>query len=452
MDTAPFGRSGRDRRRWRALLAAAVLATACTPERATRPDIVLIVADTLRADHLGFHGYRRPTSPTIDRFASENLWFRRAISPAPWTSPSIASLFTALYPTAHGVVRDAVGNAIPTDALPEALPTLAERLRDAGYDTIAVEANGWITRKRGYAQGFDVFARADGRSGPALSALALRQLDQRADRGRPVFLYLQYMDPHTPNDPPAELLDLVHPQGAARKPATNALAEMVDLVARYDADVRMLDAGVAALFDGLRERGSYEDAVIAFTSDHGEQFYEHGEYGHGHGLHGEEVHVPLVLKAPGQRGVVEDVVSVLDLGPTLLELAGAEPFEHAQGVSLLTRREERARRGAFSEGTRKRNHKAIVDAGARRLVRALPGRSEEPVPLDERTREVGLWDLARGEKDRDAIDDPAARATLERLLREEYERSLELRRRVQRVLVPLAEDERARLEALGYGD
>jgi arylsulfatase len=433
------------------LLAAVGAGAGCAPDTAPPPNIVLIVADTLRADHLGVHGYGRDTSPTIDRFARENLWFRRAVSAAPWTSPSIASLFTALYPTAHGTLRSSVRGRVPTDALSREFVTLAERLAASGYATAAITANGWVTRKRGYAQGFDVFLRADGRRAPGLSRMARRQLEQLRGQGRPFFLYLQYMDPHTPHDPPEAMLDRFHPAGAARRPPTTALGRMVDLIARYDADVRTLDDGIAALFASLRELGLYDDAVIAFVSDHGEQFYEHGEYGHGRKLHDEEIHVPLVLKAPGQSGVVDDVVSTIDLAPTLLELAGAPPLEAVQGLSLLTQRAERARRGAFSEGTMRRNHKALVDAKQRKLVLEFPGRAEEIARPDVEAPPVGLFDLTiRGEKPRDALDDPATQAALERQLRDEYARSRELRSRIERSFVPLDADERARLQALGY--
>jgi arylsulfatase A-like enzyme len=325
-------------------------------------------------------------------------------------------------------------------------------MREAGYATAAIVANSWVTRKRGYAQGFDVFDRADGLNSLSLTRIARRKLEELSSQDRPFFLYLHYMDPHLPNDPPAQLLDLVHPAGVARRPPETALAKMVEGIARYDGDIRLLDEGVAALFEHLRQMGLYEDAVIAFVSDHGEQFYEHGKYGHGIGLHDEEIHVPLIVKGPGLSGVVDDVVSTLDLAPALLELAGAPPLPRIQGLSLLTQRAERARRGAFSEGTMSLNHKAIVDARAHKLVIGLSGRSDEPVEPGDGMTAVGLYDLdGRGEKDRDRLDDPETQAVLEQLLLEQYARSLELRRQIEPLRVMLDPAERAQLEALGYG-
>ena len=282
--------------------------------------------------------------------------------------------------------------------------------------------------------------------------MARGQLERLLGQDRPFFLYLHYMDPHTPHNPPARLLDRVHPRGAERRPPKTGIARILDLIARYDADVLALDEGIAALLAFIRELGIYDDTVIAFVSDHGEQFYEHGDYGHGRKLHDEEIHVPLVLKVPGLSGVVDDVVSSIDLAPTLLELAGATPLNEVQGVSLLTQRAERQRRGAFSEGTMRVNDKALVDAQQRKLVLRFPGRSEELVEPGAVAASVGLYDLSvRGEKARDVLDDPTTHADLEQRLRAEYARSRELRGRIERKFVPLDSEERARLEALGYG-
>jgi len=445
---------GARRARTLALAAFAGLASfACAdgePERA--PDIVLVLADTLRADHLGFHGYARPTSPTLDAFARDNLVFAQAVSAAPWTSPSVASLFTGLYPTAHGVVRSPQGDEVPTDALASGHTTLAEQLARAGYTTAAISANPWVSAARGYAQGFDRFAERSHLDASALSALAREWILELAQQPAPFFLYLHYMDPHLPNEPPAALVDRFHPAGADRKPPRNDLAKLALTIAAYDAEVFALDQGIAALFAALREAGRSDDTVIAFVADHGEQIFDHGEYGHGHALFGEEIHVPLLLAAGSQRGTVTEPVSTIDLAPTLLALAGAPPLPGAQGVSLLDTAALRARGGAYSEATMRHNQKAFVATDGAKLIVDFPKRAQALVDPQSPVERVALLGARSGlAGPRPELADEARAATLERALRATYAESLARGRAIAPAQVELDDATRAELEALGYG-
>ncbi|MEZ4217401.1 MAG: sulfatase [Myxococcota bacterium] len=452
---------GRSARRAAAAAALATAALACSePSAPHRPDIVLIVADTLRADHLGCYGYTRapsPTSPHIDALARESLLFAQAVSAAPWTSPSVASLFTGLYPSAHGVVRSPVDDDVPTDALARAHDTLAERLARAGYATIGITANPWVSRERGYAQGFDLFAERAHANASEVAATARALLGEVARRPAPFFLYVQLMDPHLPNEPPAELVDRFHPRGAARRPAHNALGELVDTLARYDAEVFALDAGVGELIDALRELGRWEDAVVVFVADHGEQIFDHGEYGHGRALFAEEVHVPLLLRARGLRGIVDPPVSSIDVAPTLLALAGADGDDGGdsapmQGVSLLDDAALRARGGAFSEATMRHNQKAFVDADGAKLILDFPKRAQARVaPMSDAARVALLGARPGLGALRPEIEDETRAARLEAALRDVYARSLALGEGFEPDEVVLDAATRAQLEALGYG-
>jgi arylsulfatase A-like enzyme len=228
----------------------------CTPAVETPPpNVLLIVADRLRADHVGIYGSKHDTSPNLDAFDRENLTFLRPISPAPSTSPAVASLFTSLYPSAHGVASDAVGSGMPNDALVESYTTLAEQFNTAGYATTALIANPWVSRIRGYAQGFDSFVdvaalQKQGDATPTtdeLRPMANDELQRLKAAGKPFFYYLHFLDPHSPFSTPSEVVDRFHPQGAKRPKKPNAPGKISEQVAQYNAEIFVLDEAVAAV-------------------------------------------------------------------------------------------------------------------------------------------------------------------------------------------------------------
>jgi len=435
--------------------------TFAPPARA--PNLLLIVVDTLRADHLGAYGGKFPTSPNLDRFARENLMFTRAVSAAPWTPPSIASLFTSQLPTSHRVERSASGKGTPGDALSLATTTLAEHLAAHGYETSAIVANPWLVASRGYAQGFATYlddAALRARTGvdaptatPALGAIAREEVARLSAQPRPFFHYLHVLDPHQPFDAPEELVDRFHPQGRERPRDGDALAKIRTDVAAYDAEISIVDAMLGALFAALREQGVYDELVVAFTSDHGEQFFEHGQIGHGHDLFAEEIHVPLLLKAPGLRGRIDDVVSTLDVAPTLVALAGLPPLPNAQGFALPRELEQRKRRGALVEAPMKRNVKAFVAGDGHKLVLEFTGAPTSVVSVSEERAVVGLYDWNADPDDRAPIIDDARTAALRTRLYAELARAANQRRNVDEP-EPAALDAATieALKAIGYGD
>jgi arylsulfatase A-like enzyme len=347
---------------WRA---AALVATAhllaCGGEvRDTRPNIVLIVADTVRADYLGYHGFRGPSSPALDLLASESVQFRNCFSQAPWTKPSVASLFTSLDPLRHGMTdaHDA-GWTFPDgpprlQRLSGEAVTLAEALRDAGYSTAARVSNPWLKAVTGFAQGFDDWReQRDGGTGPTteiLSAISALRKEQ------PFFLYLHFMGAHGPygaapkstgafeelkRSPSLGGEVLLTPDQAAGRPdylgellrfgSAGAERRLRNWKAGYALGVRGMDDEIGALIDGLRQSGVLEDTLLVFTSDHGEEFLEHGEWEHGRTLCNHQLHVPLLVRLPGPTRtgrVIERAVSLADLMPTLLSRAGVTLGEH----------------------------------------------------------------------------------------------------------------------------
>jgi arylsulfatase A-like enzyme len=323
----------------------------CREEAPRRPNILLIVIDTLRADRLGCYGNRRGLTPFLDSLAARGVLFENAYAPSSWTVPSVASLFTSRHALQHGA-------ATFEARLPSAEIALAEKLDGAGYATGGLSANFRLSMKTGFAQGFRHFrayvpprASVPVVRGDRLRLDALAWLDRaRAEAARqPVFLYLQYMEPHQPYEPPEPHRSRFAPDGhdPALVSAVNRKIEdtrfegitpedrrlLEDL---YDGEVAAVDAEIAALFDRLERRGFLRDAIVVVTSDHGEEFGEHGLYTHGHSLYQSAIRVPLIVVAPAvpARRVVGRNVSLVDLAPTLLDLAGLPPEPRFEGRSL----------------------------------------------------------------------------------------------------------------------
>ena len=405
----------------RALLAAAAvaaLAFGCS-RREPPPNIVLIVIDTLRADHLGCYGYIRGTSPFLDGFARKAIRFDAAYATAPWTPPSIASIFTGLYPTEHGVgawtARGVLGDTPPRAAVLDASRvTLAESLRDRGYRTIGVTGNSWIADYLGFSQGFDAFASLDFEPATAVNRLAVSTLEHNWDGKTPLFFYVHYVEPHeyARHQPYHDRFAGESYDGAY----DGAMRAAID---SYDAEIHEVDQRLGELFEALRARGLRDDTVIAIVGDHGEGFYEHGFHGHGWQLHGEEIRVPLLLRVPRRAARTDVAVSLLDLYATLLELAGASVPPGTPSRSLFDVDAILARGGVLSENTVGEDpvhpgliYKSFTRTDRKKLILEFAaGRNE----LIDEQRETGASELfdARGDpRERSALEDPALRDAL----------------------------------------
>lgn len=415
----------------------------------SRPNVILIVVDTLRADHLSCYGYERETSPVIDAFASENLQFELAMATAPWTAPSMASIFTGLYPAAHGVGRhstpeEADQGQVRAAVLDSSFETLAEALAGNGYLTLGVTANAWVADYLGFAQGFEEFATLDYRPANHINFYAMELIKAVADGPQPFMLYMHYMDPHMPYLPQA-----AQPPFEPLLETPHVLAErsQIDL---YDGEIRYLDAQIGIFFEQLRELGLYRDAVIVLVADHGEEFSEHGASGHGHNVFNYDLHVPLILKAPGQQGRVEQAVSILDIYPTILELTGTRPSVEVEGGSLLRSAEEQ-RAGVFSESTRGRNHKAFTRSDGKKLVLAFDAESTEVVDEQQELRLVGLFDIVSDYYEKSSLEEDAALLSAMRsAFYSTYRESVSRRLATPPEAVDLKPETVRELKALGY--
>lgn len=307
-----------------------------------RPNVIIYLVDTLRADRLGCYGYPKPTSPHLDRFAEGATLFETAVAQAPWTRPSVASILTGMGPLAHGV-------RTLEDRLPDAADTLPERLRAAGYRTAAFSTNWHVSVDTGLAQGFDDFHFfPDEPDSTSVNRRVLSWLD--GHRGsKPFFLYIHALDPHAPYMPPPDLRRRFAPGSPSQAGTREGLrriykargekrsALLAEVTPLYDAEIAANDRSFGALLSALKERKLFEESLIVFVSDHGEAFGEHRDFGHARSLHAEELDVPLVVKLPSQaRGERSArLAQHVDLLPTVLAAAGLPPAPGLRGADLF---------------------------------------------------------------------------------------------------------------------
>lgn len=324
-------------------------ATAASWAPRTRPNLVLVTIDTLRADRLSSYGHPRETTPYLDALAARGARFSRAYSPAPWTAPAMASLFTSTPPLRHGVVHGTIraGQVAQQEIIPDDLPLLTQVLQAGGYRTFGIAANGHLAADYGFGRGFDDYRCIGFESTDAIErelALTLRALPGEG----PYFLWVHLFDPHQEYLPREPWISAFWPKDRRRYPRlstmTNpkALADLdpegsrfAYLNALYDSELRHVDEFAKELLEPLVEAG---DPLVVVTSDHGEEFADHGAYGHGHTLFDELLRVPLIVRLPGRLGagkVIAEPVSLLDVMPTLLDAAGLEPPGAPAGRSLL---------------------------------------------------------------------------------------------------------------------
>lgn len=292
------------------------------------PSFLLFVFDTTREDAVSVYGDVQGTTPTVDRLAAEGLRYTHAYAQAPWTLPSHATMFTGLLPSQHGVRwRSPRGN--------DAWVTLAERLRDAGYETVGVSENGWVSEAFNMTQGFERFVNVPTKDAPDVGSVLTRWLRERT-RQRPVFVFVNVTDPHMPyavrgNEP--FLPPQVSREEALAVPQDTSLyfcskaphaRELAILHGLYHGDVRTADAKLEAVLALLRQGGLTDDLVTIVASDHGEHFGEHRLVNHIFSVRSELLHVPLIVH--GLAGVPAAVVGVpvalTDIMPTVLAAAG----------------------------------------------------------------------------------------------------------------------------------
>ncbi|MHB9105681.1 MAG: sulfatase [Armatimonadota bacterium] len=364
-------------------LAAYALSATARQALVTRPNIIFIMADTLRADHVGCYGYDLPTTPNIDRLAREGTRFEQAMAPSSWTLWSVSSLMSSQYPETLFPRWIDQSQMLPfASYFPQFYyPKLSEVLRDQGYSTNAVISNLYLKGHAVNTQGYDWYddrtlaIQPTRATSPAVTQTALRRLPEIKDRK--FFLYLVYMDPHTPylEHPEFPFGDSAHDSErdrlvAAKYPAQRQARRK--MLRAYDSDIACTDHAIGQFLDGLKREGLYDDALIVFFSDHGEEFFEHGENGHLKTVYEEVVQVPLIIKFPRQRKgqVVHGTFPLIDLYPSILQYAGIDASSlelqgKAQHIDALLRSPEQPMYAATVEGVQ------CVRNGSQKYIRTL---------------------------------------------------------------------------------
>lgn len=355
------------------------------------PLVVVFVVDTLRRESVGCYGREGDPTPAMDALAREGTRFDQAISASGWTLPAVASLLTGTWPSIH----KAMGKTVRLTPISDDVPTAAEVLRARGFATCAVANAAFLAPVLGLDRGFDRFDHRHAFNDELRDAresvdAALAFLSEH--REDPVFLLIHVFDPHLDYDPDEALLERFAGDRRRPKPPLSS-ADCKQLAAKsgdgvpavkaieyveavYQGEVTFVDGAIGRFTDALKAMRLYEHATIIVTADHGEEFWEHRGFEHGHTLYDELVRVPLIVKLPcseaRDRAVVGSVVRVLDVMPTVFALYGVEAPESFVGASLLPliHGETEESRLAFSETTlygpdkqaiRDHRYKYIVD-------------------------------------------------------------------------------------------
>jgi arylsulfatase A-like enzyme len=442
-----------------AVLLAVAAGSASAQEAAPRKrvrSVLLYVIDTCRADHLSVDGYGRKTTPELEKLAALGVRFENCFSQAPWTKPSVGSILTSCRPSVTGMHRI-------FDQLDNRFVTLPEALRHVGYTAVGFSANPLVGRMSNYAQGFHRFTEATSvipmgdpihfasGSAKALNALAVPWVAQ--NEAWPFFLYVQSIDPHEEYAPSPEYLKLfADPAREAeyRKQWQALLAVKPTKVGNhctkehfeqagvaigpfeeygkqlYDADIRANDDEIGKLVAALAARGALDDMIVVVTSDHGEEFMEHGGTSHGFTVWNELLHVPLIIVAPGllpQGLVVKEPVQSIDIYPTLLDLLQLPAPEGLQGISVapLLRGEPADGHPIFSENHESPGSEQIffpmgntlsVLRGPWKLILNLKSPAFRPRPR----RELYRIDRDFAEQEDLAAKEPGVADELEKLL------------------------------------
>ncbi|MCU0289333.1 MAG: sulfatase [Acidobacteria bacterium] len=288
------------------------------------PNVVLIVLDTLRADHLPFYGYEKNTAPFLSEIASRGVVFENTFSASSWTGPATASIFTSLYPFQHGVTSGFFAGKffkIEINRIPNHVQTLPELLKKNGYKTYCAANNPNICEEEGFAQGFDNFALFKDAHEKKMT-LQLEKWASEIKTQKKYFLYIHYNDCHIPY--------------TAREPwYEKKEKKRDDVLARYDSEINYVDEKIKKMYNLLKWD---KNTLLIITADHGEEFWDHKKTGHGRTLYSEVIRVPLIIYFPGEKNANKKIkinASNMDILPTIRDYLGLKNTEVEEGMSLL---------------------------------------------------------------------------------------------------------------------
>lgn len=450
-----------------------------------RPNIILIVVDTLRADRLRAYGYGRSVSPTIDAIAAEGVFFERPIVQAPWTQPSIASLLCGQYPGVHRVLdynladKMRRGIASKIAVFDDSFVTLPEVLCENGYATAGFTAIPLLLGSYGFSQGFDYYADVETRKDKVKGKQTADVLNNEAiewlkkqDREKPFFVYFQYSDVHgtyyARDDFVRPLMKEVEAMPAKRKLTSaeksrmgyigkGAAAKIAEQykhlsdyrefwAALYDAGVREMDYHIATLIEKLKEMDLWDDTYVIITADHGEKLCERGLWSHGETLFHTELFVPLILRWPGVLPAgrrVGGTVRLIDVMPTLIEHLNLPKVEGLQGRSLandIIGQPPSEPVLALSEGVKSRINQWAAYYG------------DWKVMMDGQSKRVALFNIAKDPQEKEDLSakNPKKLKMLVVMLLEQVSINEKLGAQTRVKEVPMTPEQYERLKSLGY--
>jgi arylsulfatase A-like enzyme len=388
-------------------------------EEGKKPNVIILMLDTLRADHLSSYGYQRETSPNIDKFAKTGILYKNAITAAPWTPPAVASILTGLYPSSHKMMPPNARElaASQSKRLNEKLDTLPEILKKNDYQTIGISPNPWITKEFGYDQGFDVFETHLRKDAKHITDRAISLLEDAQKKEQPFFGYFHYLDPHDPYKPPAPFDTLY----SGKIPFDFEYSQrMTDFINKYDGEISFLDQELGRLFNYLEEKNLVKNTIIIIVADHGEQFMEHGDHRHGYQLFNEELNVPLIVKVPSvvnSSAVINEPVSVVDIVPTILDVSKIKFNGHLSGVSLVNFKSIAQRQNLMAEIDRVYHQRGLNNFDGKRLIVGT-SKNDTDFNGDYFSKKSRLYDSFNDVLAKVRINDDALRAELIELLKQ----------------------------------
>ena len=407
-----------------------------------RCNVVLVSMDTVRADHLGVYGYGKDTSPNIDRLARNSVIFEDAISQAAWTLPAHASMFTGLQPAELGLT--AYPSLHSPRIIPATVPTLASAFQAAGYATAGFTGGGFVAAHFGFGRGFDVYT-SSGRRFEHNIGQALAWIGQQGSR--PFFLFLHGYDAHRPYYSEAQDKRAVGLEGTleverrefCRGDNPSRPRDLDTVISYYDAAIHHADRSLGLLFDALEKSGLSEKTIVLLTSDHGEEFFEHGNCDHALSLYRETLHVPYLVQVPGlpSRRVGGPVPASRSIAPTLLALTGVESPITGPSLLAAVERGQRYAQPVYSHAISKSGHRgsrgeaiAITTTDSKIVIYTEEGSQEafdrvrdpaesSPLPQGHPTYRLAARLPSWAEEHRATDADSRQSAPLPRQLREE---------------------------------
>lgn len=437
------------------IAAGATFMSACSDDVEGEYNVILVSIDTLRQDHVGCYGYGKETSPSVDLFSRDAVIFRDAVAQAPSTEPSHASIFTSLIPSHHGALF------ARKQKLPDEAVTMAEMLKEEGFRTASFNGGAQMSERWGFGQGFDIYESYRGKIEQENFRQKVKKsiawLDESG--GDPFFLFLHTYEVHHPYTPDRDRLALFDAGYAGSLPdeiSVDLLKEVnkgerliseedqQHIINAYDAEISSVDEAFGELLRYLKDRGLYDRTLIIFTSDHGEEFGEHGFWGwHSHTVYDELLKIPLIVKFPFSKYASMEVgtqTRSIDILPTILDVLRIPPLDHFEGRSLAALLENgEFPEYAISEQDMPEGHQTTsIRTGGMKFLSMDGGRKE-------------FYLLESDPEERNNLVTSGEHSTLVTGLAEQLEEALLSRDGPDgEEAAPLDEEAEERLKALGY--